>query len=263
MNSARWPQSARWRRPNADAESVDLMICSNVISDHVTPAPGCFIAGALGYTGQTLDINGACTGFLKALDAADSAIRAGKARRVLIIAARTALCPVRLDRPLVLHSVRRRRGRGAAGGFRRGRVPVHRAAHGVQRGVPERRNARQQQSLFRKEGRGTLASDERPGGLPLCGLLLRQRPERGRAEGGRRAGERGLVPAASGQPAHLKRRAATRLHAAEGEIPRATLRCCGNTSSACMPAAASTRCATGRQAPRTARPSPCPPSARG
>ena len=62
---------------NADAESVDLMICSNVISDHVTPAPGCFIAGALGYTGQTLDINGACTGFLKALDAADSAIRAG------------------------------------------------------------------------------------------------------------------------------------------------------------------------------------------
>ena len=79
---------------NADAESVDLMICSNVISDHVTPAPGCFIAGALGYTGQTLDINGACTGFLKALDAADSAIRAGKARRVLIIAAEqpSALC---------------------------------------------------------------------------------------------------------------------------------------------------------------------------
>ena len=78
---------------NADAESVDLMICSNVISDHVTPAPGCFIAGALGYTGQTLDINGACTGFLKALDA-DSAIRAGKARRVLIIAAEqpSALC---------------------------------------------------------------------------------------------------------------------------------------------------------------------------
>lgn len=80
-NSARWPQSARWRRRTPDAESVDHMICSNVISDHVTPAPGCFIAGALGYTGQTLDINGACTGFLKALDAADSAIRAGKARR--------------------------------------------------------------------------------------------------------------------------------------------------------------------------------------
>ena len=79
---------------NADAESVDLMICSNVISDHVTPAPGCFIAGALGYTGQTLDINGACTGFLKALDVADSAIRAGKARRVLIVAAEqpSALC---------------------------------------------------------------------------------------------------------------------------------------------------------------------------
>ncbi|HIS20988.1 MAG TPA: ketoacyl-ACP synthase III [Candidatus Spyradocola merdavium] len=68
-------------------EELDLLICSNVASDYFTPGPACFIAGALGFSGQTLDINGACTGFLQALDIADAYLRAGKARNVLIVAA--------------------------------------------------------------------------------------------------------------------------------------------------------------------------------
>ena len=68
-------------------EELDLLICSNVASDYFTPGPACFIAGALGFSGQTLDINGACTGFLQALDLADAYLRAGKARNVLIVAA--------------------------------------------------------------------------------------------------------------------------------------------------------------------------------
>lgn len=68
-------------------EELDLLICSNVASDYFTPGPACFIAGALGFSGQTLDMNGACTGFLQALDIADAYLRAGKARNVLIVAA--------------------------------------------------------------------------------------------------------------------------------------------------------------------------------
>jgi 3-oxoacyl-[acyl-carrier-protein] synthase-3 len=69
------------------AEDLDLLLCSNVVSDHVTPALGCFIAGGIGYGGQTLDVNGACTGFIKALDIADTYFAAGKARRILLVAA--------------------------------------------------------------------------------------------------------------------------------------------------------------------------------
>ncbi len=69
------------------AEDIDLILCSNVVSDFVTPALGCFIAGGIGYGGQTLDVNGACTGFIKALDIADSYFAAGKAKRILVVAA--------------------------------------------------------------------------------------------------------------------------------------------------------------------------------
>jgi len=69
------------------AEDIDLVICSNVISDCVTPGLSCFIAGAIGYRGLCLDINGACTGFIQALDLAHSYFSAGKARRILVCAA--------------------------------------------------------------------------------------------------------------------------------------------------------------------------------
>ena len=69
------------------AEDLDLLLCTNVASDFFTPGPACLIAGALGYAGQTLDVNGACTGFIQAVDIADAYFRAGKAERILLVAA--------------------------------------------------------------------------------------------------------------------------------------------------------------------------------
>ncbi|MDD6262476.1 MAG: beta-ketoacyl-ACP synthase 3 [Clostridiales bacterium] len=66
---------------------LDLVMCTNVISDCITPGPACFVAGALGFDGLTLDVNGACTGFIQALDIADTYFRANKARRILVVAA--------------------------------------------------------------------------------------------------------------------------------------------------------------------------------
>lgn len=68
-------------------EDVDLIICSSVMSDCITPGLSCFLAGALGYEGLTLDVNGACTGFLHALDVAHSYFSSGKAERILVCAA--------------------------------------------------------------------------------------------------------------------------------------------------------------------------------
>lgn len=69
------------------ADQLDLLVCTSVLSDCVTPGPACFVAGGIGYHGMTLDVNGACTGFLKALDVADTYFKAGKARRILLVAA--------------------------------------------------------------------------------------------------------------------------------------------------------------------------------
>lgn len=69
------------------AEQLDLIICTSVLSDCVTPGSACFVAGGIGYHGKTLDVNGACTGFIKALDVADAYFAAGKAQRILLVAA--------------------------------------------------------------------------------------------------------------------------------------------------------------------------------
>lgn len=68
-------------------EDIDLFICSSVSSDYVTPGLACVIAEEVGFSGLTLDINGACTGFLQAIDISDAYMRAGKVKNVLIVAA--------------------------------------------------------------------------------------------------------------------------------------------------------------------------------
>ena len=69
---------------------MDLILCCNMIATHLTPGLGCLVAGAVNAACPVLDINGACTGFVQALDVADSYLRAGKARRILIVAAEKA-----------------------------------------------------------------------------------------------------------------------------------------------------------------------------
>lgn len=57
------------------AEDLDFIICSNVANNYVTPALGCIVQGEIGANCPTIDINAACTGFIYALDIAESFFR--------------------------------------------------------------------------------------------------------------------------------------------------------------------------------------------
>lgn len=69
------------------AEDIDFILCSNVASNYVTPAMSAFIQEATGCTCPFLDINGACAGFIYALDIADAYMKSGRAKNVLIVCA--------------------------------------------------------------------------------------------------------------------------------------------------------------------------------
>jgi len=71
----------------AAASDVDFILCSTVQGEWVTPAMACVVQRDLGAVCPALDINGACAGFVYALDAADAYLKAGKAKRVLVVAA--------------------------------------------------------------------------------------------------------------------------------------------------------------------------------
>lgn len=69
------------------AEEMDFLICSNVANNYVTPAMSCIIQGSIGATCPCVDLNGACAGFIYALDIADAFIKSGKAKKILIVCA--------------------------------------------------------------------------------------------------------------------------------------------------------------------------------
>ena len=64
---------------------LDLIICSTVQSDYVTPSLSCLIQGGLGANCPAFDINAACTGFIYALDVAAAYFDSGRARNILIV----------------------------------------------------------------------------------------------------------------------------------------------------------------------------------
>ncbi|MBR1793158.1 MAG: beta-ketoacyl-ACP synthase 3 [Bacteroidales bacterium] len=68
-------------------EEIDFIICSNVANNYITPAMSAFIQEATGCTCPFFDINGACAGFIDALDIADAFMQSGRAQNVLIVAA--------------------------------------------------------------------------------------------------------------------------------------------------------------------------------
>ena len=69
------------------ASEIDLIICSNVVNEFITPSLGCIVASKLGISCPSYDINCACPGFIYAMDMADSYFRCGKVRKVLIVCA--------------------------------------------------------------------------------------------------------------------------------------------------------------------------------
>ncbi len=54
------------------AADLDYIICSNVANKYVTPALSCILQGEINATCPCIDINGACAGFIYALDIAES-----------------------------------------------------------------------------------------------------------------------------------------------------------------------------------------------
>lgn len=66
---------------------IDFFICSNVVSEYITPGLSCVIAEKTGLSCPMIDINCACPGFVYALDIAETYYKAGKVRNVLIVCA--------------------------------------------------------------------------------------------------------------------------------------------------------------------------------
>lgn len=71
----------------SSAAEIDLIICTTVRGDTVTPSLACILQSAIGAGCPAVDINGACAGFIYALDMADAYLASGKARRILIVSA--------------------------------------------------------------------------------------------------------------------------------------------------------------------------------
>ncbi len=79
---------------NTQPGEIDFLICTTVQGDTVTPGLGCLLVGELGLSCAAIDLNGACAGFVYALDMADAYVASGKANRILIVSseANTRLC---------------------------------------------------------------------------------------------------------------------------------------------------------------------------
>src|SRR5215471_13338891 len=67
---------------------IDLILCATVTPDQILPSTGCLIQAQLGaHNAAAMDIVAACSGFLYGLSLADTMIRAGQSKYVLVIGA--------------------------------------------------------------------------------------------------------------------------------------------------------------------------------
>lgn len=76
------------------ASEIDLFICSNVVTEYMTPGLGCVVGSKIGIKCPCMDINCACPGFIFALDLAEAKYRCGQVKQVLIVCAEepTRMC---------------------------------------------------------------------------------------------------------------------------------------------------------------------------
>ena len=71
---------------NLDVSDIDLLICSTATSDHLFPSTACMVQAELGIEScAAFDISAACSGFVYALNIADSFIKSGQFKNVLIV----------------------------------------------------------------------------------------------------------------------------------------------------------------------------------
>jgi len=67
---------------------IDMLICATVTGDYLMPSMACCILERFEAAKcPAFDINAACSGFIYAMDIADSFIKAGKAKNILIVCA--------------------------------------------------------------------------------------------------------------------------------------------------------------------------------
>ena len=66
---------------------IDFLICSTVYNRFMVPAMSCVVQGLTGAACPCLDINGACAGFVYALEMADAYLARGRYRNILIVCA--------------------------------------------------------------------------------------------------------------------------------------------------------------------------------
>lgn len=75
-------------RAGLSPEEIDLIVVATCTPDHLVPGTAPQVQAALGASrAGAFDVNAACAGFLTALAAADSMVRAGAIRRALVIGA--------------------------------------------------------------------------------------------------------------------------------------------------------------------------------
>ncbi len=69
------------------ADEIDLIICSTIRADTITPSMACILQERLRATCPAFDINAACSGFIYAMDVAIGYFARGKAKNILIVSA--------------------------------------------------------------------------------------------------------------------------------------------------------------------------------
>lgn len=73
-----------------DANSIDLIVLATATPDHTFPSTATQVQAALGITGgAAFDVQAVCSGFVYALTTADNFLKAGSAKRALVIGAET------------------------------------------------------------------------------------------------------------------------------------------------------------------------------
>ena len=75
-------------RARLDPSDIDLLLCATVTPDQILPSTGCIIQAELGANNAAaMDIVAACSGFLYGVSLADSMIRTGQVRHVVVVGA--------------------------------------------------------------------------------------------------------------------------------------------------------------------------------
>lgn len=69
------------------ASDIDMIICSTLRGDYITPAAACVVGEELGINAPAFDINGACSGMLYGFEVANGIFALGKAKNILLVTA--------------------------------------------------------------------------------------------------------------------------------------------------------------------------------